>query len=166
MSTDTDNYVVVGFVIDVQCFFKPFFRARKEKWHMEDRFSPKTGKIVGQEKVVDVEAGCDVVFLDKVYAGPKSPDDYWCPDPREVDDVFVALEEHLDASLNVSGNYAEGGPFFVNVESGRLKTKEGVVDIAAAHDSLSDLKRIEKKLKKLGIDPGTCGVHVVTSTYG
>lgn len=160
MSIDTDSFIVVGFVINTADFFKPFLREREEKWHMENRYSPKTGLLIDQEKVIDVTAGYDIVFLGEVYNGPESLVEAYSPDRIDDDPMISAISNYLDASVTVGGDYYRGGPYFMMIEPRCINVK-GFIDIASVTRISPELERIGRALIDLGVEPGKCGIHSV-----
>ena len=165
MGRDTDSSITVGYVIDVDDFFKPFLKKRKEKSHMEPRFDPKTGKPAGEEKVVDQEAGWDIIFGDVTAEGPEDPKSKygwsWYPEDDLMDEVRHALK----CSVTLEGNFYDGGPYFLCIEPDSIEYKDGVVQISSICKAEKEIERIGKKIREFDVDPGTAGVHtVVTST--
>lgn len=161
MSIDHDAVTVIGFYASFETFFKPLMVESEEVFHMEDRFDPKTGKkLKEQEKVVDREAGFDIVIGDQKFEGPACYDDLegsWSPE----DDLMEAIGEHLDCSVSYTGDMYNGCCFFITFEPKQLKSKDDEYQLKDVIKLADEFERIRKALKKLTkADPGPA---VITS---
>jgi len=163
MSTDYCFANRVGFEFSVKELQKAFGFKIREKSHKEDRFDPKTGAKLQPEKVVDVEEHIGYKFLGKVI----KDSDY-----EEVEELSNLIARHLKCLYNTSDGYngvvsVVFGPKMPRVL--RDGDSFGHVDGPASYpfDAIAkmapELKRIEKGLKKLGLQPGKAGIFVLYS---
>src|SRR5579864_2116306 len=164
MSTDYDAVTVVGFAIPFEDFFKPLLKPSKEESHMEDRFDPKSGKKLDkQEKVVDRDAGFNIVVGEQEFEGPETEADLdgnFCPE----DDLMEAVGEALDCNVSYVGDMQNGCCFWVCCEPSKLKLKDGGYTIAEVVKCADEFDRIRKAIKKLTKrDPGPAEATSVMS---
>jgi hypothetical protein len=161
MSVDHDAVTVVGFAISFEDFFKPLLKPSKEVSHMEDRFDPKTGKkLPTQAKVIDREAGFNIVVGKEEFEGPQDESDLegsWSPE----DDLMEAIGEHLGCSVSYTGDMYNGCCFYITFEPTKLPSKDETYLLKDVAKYVKECERIRKAIKKLvKFDPGPA---VVTS---
>ncbi len=145
MGIDYSFSLAVGFVVAMDSLVKPFIVKKEEKFHMEDRFDPKTGKKIGQAKVVDQSAEEEYAYKGETYECRY--------------EMFEALEVDLDCSINSGGGYSDGKTAYISVEFetddsgedyGRVCVggKATFEEVAKCKKKCADLK---KTLTKLGV---------------
>lgn len=148
---------IIGFAIDQDDLLMPFKVTKPEEFHMEDRFSPKTGaKLAKQEKVIDREE-YEVYVVDGT--------EYECET-----EAVEALEAIFDCQISLHGNFCDGVNMMYGIES-----KTPVGDDAVENDGIPlsyiakvepDLRRIRGAFKeRFGIELGTPGIYNLES-YG
>ncbi len=145
----------IGFVLDREDVLAPFRVEREEKFHMEDRFNPKTGKKVEPAKVVDEEAG-EAFILDGTHH-----DDDWS--------FLEALSQKLGCDITNQGGYSDDQTLYFTVkvkttgedglEDGRMTVGYSIAFVTVIESS-SSVMLLAAKLKKLGIEPGVAKVFV------
>lgn len=162
MSVDHSANVIVGYVIPVQCFFKPLLKFVPEKWHMEKRYDPITGKEIAPVRIVDRQEGYAISIRGEWYEGPTVDDDLESFSPE--DDVREAISEALDCKVVIDGDFYDG-PLFVCLSSAKMRAVNAeTVSIDQIVKVQKDLERIGKACKRiLKVNPGVCGVHTVLS---
>lgn len=165
MSVERSAETVIGYVIPVQDFFKVggLLQHTPERFHMEKRFDPKSGKEVAPVKIVDSEEHYRVVVRGVDYDGPEvkyyDPEN-WNPD----DDVIEAISEVLDCDVRVTGDFYNGCNVYVCLSSAKMKHEDSGSFTALKEivKHAKDLERIGKACKKLlGVNPGACGAHSI-----
>lgn len=158
MSVDHSALIVIGYVISPESFFKPFLVRRNEVAHLEDRFDSRTGKKLAPEKVIDVHAGWDLVVGNETIAELKNNDlDRFCP----VDEDVEKVADLLGAEVFVTGDYYNGR-FVICVMPAGLVMKDDVYLLEDVCKFQKEIDRIGNELKKLKIEPGMGGIHVVS----
>jgi len=165
MSVDRSAELVIGYVIPLQSFFQKLLQRHPQKSHKEDRFDPKTGKKFEiPEVVIDEEESYDVVICGKTYEGPCADGfdpENWCPE----DWIIEALQEALDCSVQVIGDFYNGCGIYVCLESLKVSTKDEFASLKDITKHASDIERIGKACKRLlKVDPGKPGAHAVMFT--
>jgi hypothetical protein len=155
MGIDYQFSLGIGFILDREDVVAPFRVEVPEKFHMEDRFDPKTGKPIEPVKVIDEEAG-EAFVVD----GTTYEDGY---------DFFEALGSKLGCSIANQGGYSDGETLYLTVDvertdedyldDGRISVGSSIAfdNVTASRAAIMELS---KKLKKLGIEPGTAKVFV------
>lgn len=115
MGMNWESALVIGFVVDRDDLEMPFKKEVPEKWHMEERFSSRTGKPLDPIKVVDREA-CEEFFLNDENLG----------DDSEL--LIEALEKEVDCSICLHGDMCSGEDLVYSIEpngaSGGMTLKE------------------------------------------
>lgn len=148
MGIDYSVNLGIGYILDREDIIAPFRVEVPEKFHMEDRFDPKTGKKLAPVKVVDEEGGEEFE-----YKGERHEDSY---------ELFQAIGEDLGCNIDNCGGYTDGETIRVTLE---IETDDSGVDDgmftvggAASFDDVTakraELKELKKRFKKLGIDLG------------
>jgi len=154
MGIDYSFNLAVGFITTGKNVVKPFTVTLPEKFHMEDRFDPKTGKKLPSEKVVDFEGG-ESFKLD----GQEYDEEY---------ELLEALSEKLGCCIENAGGYTNGETLYVTaaldtdddtLDEGRVYVGGGSTpaDVAQA---AKEANALSKKFKKLGIELGEVKVFV------
>jgi hypothetical protein len=159
MSIDHDSTLVIGYVVPSEDVFKQFLVRRKEVAHMEERFDSRTGKKMPSEKVVDEPAGYDIVIGDEKFDGP---DDGKMEGHCLGDEEVEAVAALVGCSGFMTGDYYNGNIVACFVPS-KLNAEPGgdVYLLKEVCKFQKEIERIGKALKKLKIDPGIGGIHVV-----
>lgn len=145
MGIDYSFNLAVGFIVDTEDFIKPFRTMNEEKFHMEDRFDPKSGKKVGQEKVIDQEAEEAYTYKGKTY--------------EEQYEFLEALCEDLGCTVDDGGGYSDNEKVYISVD---FETDDSGQDYgrvcvggAATFDEIAKCKKkcadLKKALNKLGV---------------
>lgn len=155
MGIDYQFNIGIGFILDREDVVAPFRVQTEEKFHMEDRFDSKTGKKLAPLKVVDQKA-TEAFELDG-----KTYEECW--------DFYEALGEKLDCSISNQGGYTDGETLYITIniehtgeddlDSGRV-TAGSSITFDNVTMSRATLMTLSKKLKKLGIEPGTAKVFI------
>ncbi len=145
----------IGYILDREDVVAPFRVDVPEKFHMEDRFSPKTGKKLEPVKVVDEEAGEAYVLDGKQY------EEHW--------EFFEDLSKKLECDITNQGGYSDDQTLYFTVkvektdedtlEDGRI-TLGPSITFDNITSSRAALTKLAKSLKKLGIEPGVAKVFV------
>lgn len=149
MSTDYSASPVVGWIIPVDSFLRPLRKQVKEEFHLEDRFDQKSGKKVGQVKVVDKEGGWYYFFEGEEYGAAPDEDD--CMNGGEQDEELLeAIGKQVGASIHIDGNFMNG-PMYAVIQSKQLKQKDGEYPLKDVVKSVKELERIHRELVKLGL---------------
>ncbi len=103
MGIDYGADIGIGYIINLDDLLAPFRVETEEKFHLEDRFDQKTGKKLEPAKVVDVEAGEAFVFEGQTY--------------EEGYELYEAMAEKLNCSIQNTGGYTDGETLFVTVHA-------------------------------------------------
>lgn len=109
-----DGYLVFGFLVTLGDLMGPFQHNQEETYHMEDRFSEKTGQKLSPIKVVDQKA-CEGWKVGDLITD-------------EPADAFYALLEHLNI----------GGRFRLNHEHLQFDEMEEEFIVSVFEDTGSD----------------------------
>lgn len=152
MGIDYSVNLGIGYILDQEDIIAPFRVEVPEKFHMEDRFDPKTGKKIAPVKVIDAEAGEEYE-----YKGERFEDTY---------ELFERLGSELGCDINNCGGYSDGETIRVTLD---VDTDESGIDDgrftvggAAKFDDVTALRaqltKLKKDFKKLGIDLGEAKV--------
>lgn len=153
MGIDCCFHIGFGYTVNAEDVYSKYRITFPEESHMEDRFDPKTGRLVGQEKVIDEFETTTYTF-----------DSRHC---EEEEDLEGALADHLDCDVRVHGD-----TMFFTVNVKQTGEDEFAVDDAVTTGSVlfkdvkgldSKLKKLADRMKKLGIKPGKAKVFVVPS---
>ncbi len=145
MGIDYSFNLAVGFVMDMDSLTKPFIVVAEEKFHMEDRFDPKTGAKLEPVKVVDEREEQNYVFKGQTY--------------EDQFELLEALGEELGCSVNNGGGYSDGKTAYISVD---FETDDSGEDYGrvcvggkATFDEISACKvkcmALKKALNKLGV---------------
>lgn len=148
MSIDYSVHLGVGYILDREDIVALFRVEIPEKFHMEKRFDPKSGKKIEPEKVIDEESGEEFE-----YKGKKYENEY---------ELFEALGQDLGCNIANCGGYSDDEVIRVTLD---IETDDSGVDDgrftvggAAAFNDVTakraELMALKKKFKKLGIDLG------------
>ncbi len=142
--------ILIGFAVSSKDVHKPFEEKVPGKFHMEDRFDPKSGAKLKAEKVWDEHP--ETLLM---YKG----EDYYMHEGFEE-----LLEELLDCRVSIVGSYPCGDleyvfhpdmpkPSTAGDDGGSVTFGPSywMKDIVALDIRLKSLKT---RLKKLGIEPG------------
>ena len=158
MSTDYSFSTTVGFSFSIEEMRKKFGISLPEKSHLEDRWDPKTGASAPPEKVVDREAS-DGFAIDGVEYG----DD-------EYQEFCEALAEKLECEVSLSEMHGEPGDVVFGfrdpkriddgVDFGHIGTSGGL-PVDGIVKQIPQYRKLDKKLRKLGLRPGKLGVFIV-----
>jgi len=155
MGIDYSFSLGIGFTVDPEelseALRKIHAKEVPEKFHMEDRFDPKTGAKVGQEKVIDEEATI-AWFVGK--------------EEYEYEQEFLeAFFESRGMAYSDNGGMSEADVAYITVpvkhtgeddfDGGRVFTGSSILySVATSKSTQSTLKKIKAFLKKLGLDVG------------
>jgi hypothetical protein len=165
MSVEYNFYIGVGCVVKHEDLVKPYSRRVKEKYHMEDRFCPNTGKKLKKVKIIDIPAydelwyngeplkingNGSVVYRDEVVG------DFESTALSEIiaKDIGCFVIEHGD--YYASKNHYLFTPLETNIEwhdiSHNISMSGGLAldDVAACKQKC---KKIFTQLKKKGLNP-------------
>jgi len=156
MGIDYSASLGIGFVVSNDDLLKPFTVETEEKFHMEDRFDPKTGKKLAPVKVIDEEGGETYEF-----EGERYEDTY---------ELFDAMGKKLGCEIANQGGYSNGETLYVFVDGvehtgeddcddGRFSVGTSVLFDEVARQK-SALDKLAKAFKKYGIDLGPAKVFV------
>ncbi len=163
MSTDYSSMTVIGFVVPVEEAFKKFIVKRPEISHMEARFDSKTGKKIAPAKVIDKDGGLALVINDEEFFLVNDDDE---EDAKITifqtvgDDEAQAIADLIKCDGFVTGDFQNGETYACFVPS-KLPSDKGTYLIKDVCKFQKEIVRIGKALKKLGIDPGVGGIHIV-----
>jgi hypothetical protein len=148
MSTEYDANYVVGWLLDEDNIPKKYRSFRKEVSHLEDRFDPKTGKKITQEKVIDSEEQ-DIFVLEG----------------EEYDDSSEFFE-HL--AITIGGVTEQVGDFnggdvsyAIEPAIDKADMNEGDLKVLSMPKYTKKLKVMQRKLAKLGFDVGEPMIRAV-----
>ncbi len=142
--------IFLGYVMSVEDVQKPFVIKTEGKFHMEDRFDPKTGDKVKTVKIWDEKPSKGLFYKGQEF---------------EMHEGFEELlEELLDCRVTLSGSFCTGDfQYIIHPEMPSPSSggeDEGRVTFGPSYwfkDFLSleiRLKRIKGALQKLGLAPG------------
>jgi hypothetical protein len=161
MGTEYNSSLGIGFRVRYSQLLEKFGRKTSERFHMEDRFDPKTGKKTGPVKVIDQEEMVSFIFdgedfQDDVYALVEAiQEKVGCAHYEEVDET--GLEDALyvfgpnirtdDEDTFSYGRFNTYGPMMVR-------------DIVAVQE---ELVRIGNRLRAQGLDVGEPVVRIMAS---
>lgn len=147
MGMSWDWTLVVGFVIDADDLLMPFKKEVEEETHLEDRYDSRTGKKVGQVKVVDKEAG-EEYFLD----GKSYGDDQH--------EFVEALAAEANCEITLHGDFCSGEDMTYSIEPKR-GCQETVTfkEITALEPECERIRQVFKV--RFGVDLGEPGITSV-----
>jgi hypothetical protein len=152
MGIDYSVHLGVGYILDREDIIAPFRVEIPEKFHMEDRFDPKTGVKLEPVKVVD-EGGQE----EFEYKGTRYEMEY---------ELFEAIGQDLGCCIDNCGGYSDGETIRVTldldtddsgIDDGRF-TVGGAITFDDLTSRRAELITLKKAFKKLGIDLGEAKV--------
>lgn len=155
MGIDYSANVGIGFIVDREDLLAPFRVETEEKFHMEDRYDPKTGKKLEPVKIVDVEAGEIFEFEGKTF--------------EEEYEVVEAIADKLDCIIEDTGGYTDCETLQITVKVEHTDEDDVDCDRFYVGSSIlfdnvtalrAELKRVAKGFKKYGVDVGEAKVYV------
>lgn len=154
MSTEYSEDAIIGFLVRTEDFLAPLKQKMEAVTHTEPRYSSKTGKRIEDEVVVDKEAGEYFVFNDKAYG------------EYDLDELVDALGDEVGLHITTHGNMFVAGNELLAIQPMGLKRRnDGGYNLEDVWESRKELAKGEKKLRALGLDPGTMGVFSVLDVY-
>lgn len=146
----------VGYSVSMEEFDKLFRITDEGKFHWEDRFDPKTGKKINQEKIWD-----------------QRPRSHYQIGEDTFDSIFTIcyeanqLEKKLECSIDMTNANGEivhftlAPPHKLNkVEYGNDTLTPGPISLNTLQEMLPKLLEIKTRLEALGLQPGDPEVFV------
>lgn len=167
MGIDHDAVTVIGFSIDADELLTPFLVRRNQQSHLEKRFSPKTGREIEPERIIDVEEGYDIIIAGEKFPGPDgdfNPEEDYLT--QYIDqDICKHLSYKLDCQVDHVGDFIGGDFMAVTFEPHCLKSKNGRYPLSCVADAMTskEFDRIRAAAKKIGINLGEPSIHSIDS---
>lgn len=163
MGIDYSFSIGIGYVVSYDSLveaLEPWAVKTEDDFHMEDRFDPKTGKKIGQEKVVDFEG-------ETTYKLGKKKFEY-------EDEFLEALFDSFGAEYSNDGGMSEATVAYITVKTehtgeddfdgGRVFAGSSILfSEAMATKTKAALKKLAKQLTKMGLEPGEAKIFIENS---
>lgn len=155
MSIYYNDVLVIGFLVDRDSFLEPLLKECEAVTHTEERYNQKTGKRLEDVEIVDVEAGEFWVL-----------DDVKVDTDQSADPILEEIAGRVGASITKHGDYYDGSGQLVAIEPALPERRDdGGHDLEVALAAKEELTRIERELRKLGLDPGKMGIFSCLDIY-
>ena len=139
MGHEYSSSVIIGFTMEQEEFLMPFKTVTEEKFHMEERFNPKTGKKLPDVKVID-QASEDAYLVE----GETYEYEY---------DALDAIASIVGCNISSHGDQVSGDDFMVGIEPKGVDGNEDGIPLAEIPKLMKDCKRIKTIFsKKFGIN--------------
>lgn len=146
----------VGYSFSIEKFDKLFLKTDEGKYHWEDRFDPKTGNKIDQEKVWDRRPRVHYQI------GEDRFESIWtiCYEANQ-------LEQKLECSIDMTNTDGEIVHFTVapphklnKMDLGNDTLISGPISLNTLQEMLPALLELKQKLESLGLQPGEPEVFV------